>query len=126
MERIFPVVIPVVLLLSLGLMFWLVRRKATRGGGCCGDLETADKKRVVKDRNRAHYPYRVVLNIGGMTCENCARKVENALNSREGIWARVDVGNHRAEVLLKQAPDQRQLAKAVMEAGYVVTEMQEA
>ena len=69
---------------------WALRRtliRSRKGGGCCGDHEAAEKKVTVSDRNKAHYPYAVSLQIGGMTCENCARKVENALNRLDGTWA---------------------------------------
>ena len=56
--------------------------------GCCGAADGKAVKKVrVADKNRSHYPYRAVLRIDGMTCENCTRRVENALNTMEGVWA---------------------------------------
>ena len=48
------------------------------GGGCCGEHEAAAKKVRVADRDRSHYPHRLVLGVDGMTCQNCQRRVENA------------------------------------------------
>ena len=98
-------------------------RKFRKGGGCCPEHEEAVRRETVRDRNKAHYPYTVSLSVSGMTCENCARKVENALNSLEGIWAKVDISTHKATVRCKEEPDERLLARTVMEAGYVVTDM---
>ena len=95
-------------------------RRQKRGGGCCGEhMETAARV-TAADRNRAHYPYTCMLKIGGMTCENCARRVENALNSLEGTWATVDIGTHTAQVRTKQPGDIALLREAVRQAGYVV------
>jgi len=99
-----------------------VRRRAKSGGGCCGDRPETLRKTPVKDHNRAHYPYEAELQIGGMTCENCARRVENALNSLDGVWATVRIDSHTARLRLKAEPDMEQLREAVRQAGYVVME----
>ena len=115
----------VVILLLLALIVWAVRRtvqKSRKGGGCCGEHEAAEKRAAVADRNKNHYPYKVSLQIGGMTCENCARRVENALNRLDGTWAKVSISSHTAEVLCKSEPDEAALREAVRKAGYVVTE----
>ena len=104
------------------LIVLLVRRKVRGGGGCCGTHERMEAKIRVRDRNPAHYPYRATLAVGGMTCANCARRVENALNALDGVWARVDLGTGRARLRLKDAPDERRLREAVLRAGYVATE----
>ena len=103
---------------------WALRRtliRSRKGGGCCGEHESAEKKVTVSDRNKAHYPYAVLLQIGGMTCENCARKVENALNLLDGTWAVVSISGGSAKVLSKTPPDEAALREAVRGAGYVVT-----
>ena len=96
--------------------------RSRKGGGCCGDHEAAEKKVTVSDRNKAHYPYAVSLQIGGMTCENCARKVENALNRLDGTWAIVSISGGSAKVLSKTPPDEAAIREAVRGAGYVVTD----
>ena len=103
---------------------WALRRtmiRSRKGGGCCGEHESAEKKVTVSDRNKTHYPYAVLLQIGGMTCENCARKVENALNLLDGTWAVVSISGGSAKVLSKTPPDEAALREAVRGAGYVVT-----
>ena len=97
-----------------------VRKRARSGGGCCGDREAAVQKTAVQDRNRAHYPHELTLQIGGMTCENCARRVENALNALDGVWATVRIDSHSAVVRLKNEPDMEAIRQAVRQAGYVV------
>lgn len=55
-----------------------------------------------------------------MTCDQCARRVENALNELEGVWAKVDISGCKAHVLSKQEPDLSLYRDAVRRAGYVV------
>ena len=78
------------------------------------------KRRPVADKNKAHYPYETVFLIGGMTCLNCARRVENALNEQPGVWATVDLSSQTARVRCKTRPDEKALRTAVRQAGYVV------
>lgn len=119
------ILIPILLLL---LAAWAVRTaflRQKRGGGCCGEHEEAVRKAPVLDKNRSHYPYRLRMEIGGMTCSNCVGKVENALNSLPGTWAKVDIGTKMAYILSKEPPDGQRLKRAVSSAGYVVLKVDE-
>lgn len=44
------------------------KKRAT--SGCCGSSETV-KKVKVKDRNKEHYPYKIVLKVYDIHCQNC-------------------------------------------------------
>lgn len=99
--------------------------KLRHGGDCCGEHETAEKKVRVEDRDKTHYPYSATLRIDGMTCGNCARRVENALNRLPGVWATVELGDKTATLRLKQPADGDALRQAVREAGYTVLEVVE-
>ena len=93
------------------------------GGGCGGSCDTPKKKikKVkVEDTDKANYPYHTVLSIGGMSCENCASNVENALNGVDGTWAKVDLVSRTADVLSKKPIDEPALERAVEDAGYRV------
>ena len=95
------------------------RKKLT--SGCCGaGGEGTVKKRRVSDRNKAHYPYTKILKIDGMSCGNCANRVENALNALDGVWASVDLGSQEALVRMKQPMDPGLLKNAVRKQGYTV------
>ena len=110
----------VFLVCLIGWAVFRVIRKSQKGGGCCGEHEAAPKRLPVEDRIKSHYPHKVILQIGGMTCENCAIRVENALNVLPGTWAKVDIADKKATVLLKEEPDIKQLRRAVSGAGYTV------
>ena len=95
------------------------RKKLT--SGCCGaGGEGTVKKRRVSDRNKAQYPYTKILKIDGMSCGNCANRVENALNALDGVWASVDLGSQEALVRMKQPMDPELLKNAVRKQGYTV------
>lgn len=90
-------------------------------GGCHGGGGGGEAKRVkVADLDESHYPYSQNLKVSGMTCDHCVCNVENALNSIEGTWARVDLTSGTAHVLSKAPVDEGRLHRAVTEAGYYV------
>ena len=109
-----------VIILAAAIAFGLSRkiRKLRRGGGCCGEFEKSEKRISVKDRNKSHYPYSVELSISGMTCINCARKVENTINSLDGVWAKVDLNTSTAKIYSKTERDINELCGIIAKAGY--------
>ena len=104
----------------------IVRRRSRKGSACCGPAVATPARVRVADRNAAHYPHAMRLSLGGMTCTNCAIKVENALNALPGTWATVDYGTREALVRSKGEPDVELLRHAVSDAGYVVLDLREA
>jgi len=93
-------------------------KKLKKGGDCCPEHEEATKSVKVKDRDKSHYPYEAKLAIDGMSCNNCVRNVENALNALDGTWATVSLEDNMATVLLKNPPDIEKLSKAVADIWY--------
>lgn len=89
--------------------------------GCCGsDSDTAPKKIRVQDRNLRHYTYAKILEIDGMTCRNCATHVQNVLNSLNDCLAKVNLGEKKARVYMKEDISDQLLRKTVSAAGYTV------
>jgi len=60
----------------------------------------------------------VNINISGMTCEDCAQSVQDALNAIEGVSASVSYQESSASVITKGAIDNAQLLKAIESKGY--------
>lgn len=108
------------LVVALVVAACVVRRRATRGSACCGEHEQAPSRVRVRDRNKAHYAFATTLSIGGMTCDNCAARVENALNEMPDTWAKVSIASREAIVRTKAEPDLERIRAAVAHAGYVV------
>lgn len=107
--------------LAAALFFGIRGMRRPLRSGCCGSGEAAPKKLKVQDRNHAHYCYEARLSIDGMMCSNCCIRVENSLNSLEGVWARADLETKTAKVLMKEKTETRTLEDAVRDAGYQVT-----
>lgn len=109
----------VILLVLVAVAVLSVRsyRKKMAGGCCGGNGETVKKVRVA-DKDISHYSYHMRVGVDGMVCANCARRVENAFNQREGVYARVNSEQNCAEVHSKQPLSDGEIRKIVSEAGY--------
>ena len=97
-----------------------MRRMST---GCCGGTAQPSVKKIkVKDKNPANYKYSCTLKIDGMSCAACAARVENALNTMDGVWARVDLMKGQAQVLMKSkiSADRCEYSQMLKKAGYDV------
>ncbi|MCR5182079.1 MAG: heavy-metal-associated domain-containing protein [Clostridia bacterium] len=86
---------------------------------CCGTSETVSARKV-EDTDKSHYPFSYVVNIEGMKCSNCATNVQNALNDMGDVWARVDLGKHRASVLAKNEKTESDFRDALRKTPYRV------
>lgn len=119
------IVVAVVVLVAVVVGVRRAVRGVTTGASCCtdGTARPRTKRAAPLDTDESHYPYRVELLIGGMSCENCARTVEGALNGVGDTWARVDLAEKCALVLSKREPDRETLEEAVKRAGYYVMKL---
>ncbi|WP_122642212.1 heavy-metal-associated domain-containing protein [Luxibacter massiliensis] len=91
--------------------------------GCCGGGD-AVKKVKPKDKNTAHYPYISKVQIEGMTCTNCGQRIENAFNSMEGVWAKVDSQAGNGTIRMKQRLKEEELKKVVERLGYTAVNVE--
>lgn len=64
-----------------------------------------------------------IMNIEGMTCMHCQRRVEKALNAIEGVSAKVDLATNSATLILTKPVADEVLIQAVVDAGYEVTSL---
>lgn len=86
-------------------------------GGCCGG---SGKEKLIKPSKLERIIATKVIKIEGMRCENCNRRVQNALNQLDGVNAKVY--GDRAEAIVKLGRDIEdiELEKAVTGLGYRV------
>lgn len=102
-------------------IYSVIKYKKNLSSGCCGASKEGSVKKIrVADKEKSHYPYTEILKIDGMSCGNCANRVENALNSIDGVWSSVDLGKQEALVRMKHPVELEVFKKAVLEQGYVV------
>ena len=110
-------------LLAAALVFGVKSYAGKLAHGCCGaGGDGAVKKVRVADRDASHYPYVIRLGVTGMTCSNCKRRVENALNGIDGVFAEVNLKKACAVVRMKTPVPEDALRRAVAQAGYGVSE----
>jgi len=114
------IIIAAGLLLIVYALWQTVQRFRGRAkNSCCGTAEAVSVKKV-DDTDPSHYPYRYTLQIDHMKCSNCARNVENLLNSMPGVWGRVDLGKKEADVRTKQSVSEAEFKTAFKDSAYTL------
>ena len=89
------VIIVLILVAAVGYGIYSFIHHLRHGGGCCGEHDAPAKKVRAADTNKSHYPHRLVMGVDGMTCQNCQRHVENALNTLPDTLAEVNLRPER-------------------------------
>lgn len=89
------------------------------GGGCCGEHDAPARKVKAADTNKSHYLHRLVMGVNGMTCQNCQRHVENALNAMADTLAEADLSAQKVTVWTKADADEDAIRQAIRDAGYL-------
>ena len=113
------VIIVLILVAAVGYGIYSFIHHLRHGGGCCGEHDAPAKKVRAADTNKSHYPHRLVMGVDGMTCQNCQRHVENALNVLPGTWAAADLAARSVTVLTKDEADEDAIRQAIRDAGYL-------
>lgn len=109
----------IIILIAAICCYALISYKKNLTQGCCGSSGTAVRKKRVNDRNASHYPYEITMKIDGMVCSKCKTRVENALNSIEGVWAIADVEKGEVQVRMKNPVEISILRETVKSCGYI-------
>lgn len=86
-------------------------------GGCCGG---SGKEKLIKPAKLERIIATKVIKIEGMRCENCNRRVQNALNQLDGVNAKVYGDRAEAVVKLGRDIEDIELERAVTGLGYRV------
>ena len=100
-----------------------IRKRIKYGSACCGTHDAAPKKIRVRDKNKSHYPYTYILTVDGMHCSNCATHVENALNSKEGVWATVKLENNTVLMRSKNTLEWDDISPIISHEGYTLIKL---
>ena len=113
-------IISIILIVIIIIGIRSTKKRAT--SGCCGGSETIKKVRV-KDKNKNHYPYKTVLKVYDIHCQNCVHTIENAFNTQEGYYAKVNTDSNTVTILSKQNHTAGELIQALSNVGYVSREL---
>jgi len=74
-------------------------------------------------KDKGEFEMTKIMNIEGMTCMHCQKRVEKALNAIEGVSAKVDLATNSATLTLTKPVADEVLIQAVVDAGYEVTSL---
>ena len=111
----------IIAILLLIVVFALGRvKKHFKGGGCCGSGGN-----TIRDKKTLSEPVigEITLTIAGRTCENCAIRVENALNRLDHVLCKVNQKKKTATVSYTQNVPDSLLKSTVERLGYRVTQI---
>ena len=86
-------------------------------GGCCGG---SGKEKLVKPAKLENVIATKVVKIEGMRCDHCHRRVQNALNSMDGVNAKVNGDKQEAVIKLGREIDDNEIERAISSLGYKV------
>lgn len=90
-------------------------------GACCGGGSGSVRtKKPKKKKLDGPVIGKRTIEISGMHCRNCVNSVTRALNSIDGVAAKVSLRDSRADVLLDRIVDENDLRHAVEGAGFKV------
>ena len=114
------IIICVILVIIIYIGIRSTKKRAT--SGCCGSSETVKKVRV-KDKNKDHYPYKTILKVYDIHCQNCVHTIENAFNSQDGFYAKVNTEDNTVIILSKEQHPTDEFINTLSNVGYTSKEL---
>lgn len=91
--------------------------------GCCG-TEGDDEKASETKVDLSECKYKYTVKVGGMSCKNCAAKIENAFNRKDGLYAKADFKSGTAEIYSNADVSEFTIRQTVVGFGYSVEEIE--
>lgn len=91
--------------------------------GCCGAGGDEEKRSKFK-HDLSDCKYRYTVKIGGMSCKNCAAKIENAFN-RQGLYAQADLKSGTVEIYSPSPVVEFNVRQTIVGLGYSVERTEE-
>lgn len=113
------------ILLILICVLTVVSYRKRLSQGCCGSGGDTVEKQGPADKDLSHYPYTYKVEIEGMTCKNCASRVENAFHTAGDFYAKVNLNKKTALVRAKTETPEDMLKKIIIRTGYDVISVQQ-
>lgn len=115
------VIIILILIVILGFAVKSSIKHFKGEGACCGGGSGQVKtKRPKKKKLDGPVIGTRTIKISGMHCQNCVNSVTRALNSLDGVSAKVSLRNNSAEVSFDRSVEEDRLRRAVEDAGFEV------
>ncbi|MBR3532469.1 MAG: heavy-metal-associated domain-containing protein [Clostridiales bacterium] len=117
------IVIILILIVIVGVAVMGTVKRVRHGSACCGEHDAAPKKVRVSDHNKNNYPYAYEIEVDGMHCSNCTRRVENAFNKQDGYWAKADLADRKVTLMSKGEVREEVCTHIISDAGYTMLNM---
>lgn len=115
------VIIILILIVILGFAVKSSIKHFKGEGACCGGGSGQVKtKRPKKKKLDGPVIGTRTIKISGMHCQNCVNSVTRALNSLDGVSAKVSLRDNSAEVSFDCSVEEDRLRRAVEDAGFEV------
>ena len=115
------VIIILILIVILGFAVKSSIKHFKGEGACCGGGSGAVKgKKPGKKKLDGPAVGHCTIRISGMHCQNCVNSVTRALNSLDGVSAKVSLRDNSAEVSFDRSVEEDRLRRAVEDAGFEV------
>ena len=113
----------IIVIILVVILFFAIKNSIPhfRGeGGCCGG---SGKEKLIKPEKLDNVIQTKVVQIEGMRCDHCHRRVQNALNSIKGVNAKVNGDKGQAVVKLGREIEDIEIEKAITSLGYSVVKI---
>ena len=91
-------------------------------GACCGG--GGSKLKLIKPQKLDNVIAEKTVHIEGMTCDHCAGRIHNALNSVDGINAKVIRSKDIARLKLGRQIDDEKIREVISDLGYKVVSIE--
>lgn len=91
-------------------------------GGCCGGSDKPKKNR--KKRLKKVLNEKYIVQVDGMHCKACAIRIENAINSVDGVVADVNLSKHTAQIRTDHKIEISDIIEIIELEGYQVNQTQ--
>lgn len=88
--------------------------------GCCGGESDNVEMIKPKDKNKDHYPYHYQMDIEGMSCQNCKKRIENAFHKNDGFFMDIHLKKGTAILYTKQVINEEDIRQKIVSLGYQV------
>lgn len=109
----------IIILLILICIFSVKSYMKKLAHGCCGTGGDEEKTSEIKS-DLSEYKYKCTVKIGGMSCKNCAARIENAFNRKDGLHADVNFKSGTAEIYSNTDVTEFTIRQTVVGLGYSV------
>lgn len=86
-------------------------------GGCCGGGDYKPKKKKL-----SRIFYKKTFKIGGMHCQHCKNRVEEAVNDIKGVAGTVYLKKGELVVSYAEEVEDKEIIAKIVKAGYTVND----